>query len=137
MENFNSEKQNILGVAKAQSNNHFIIATTTEEISKIKEDYVFYDNGIEEVIISRADIAKAIAATPNKYRVNIIDTSKGDLDILCTTCGNFLDKCDPSLRAAIIEDLMAYQTGTKEIGDIPYLLDIGAIGMDLFLFSLR
>lgn len=127
MENFNSEKQNKLDVVNTQSTNHFIIATTTEKISKIKEDYVFYDNGIEEVIISRADIAKAVVATPYKYRANIIDISSGGLDILCTTCGNFLDKCDPSLRGAIIEDLIAYQTGTKEIGDIPYLLDIDAI----------
>lgn len=92
-----------------------------EEVRKILDDPIFYDNGIEEVVISRKDIAKAIAATPVHINARIFEIVNGDSKEIATTLGFFLDWVDPVWRIQNINELVKYQYRFEEVGTIFYL----------------
>lgn len=96
-------------------------ATKQEDKDRILEDFVFYDNGVEEVVISRKDITKAVAATPMNLRATIFEIVDVTLKDIVTTIGYFLDYAKPAWRDENISELLKYQYGEKEVELIHYL----------------
>ena len=98
------------------------LATSVVEKERILKDYVYYDNGLQEVLISRADITKAIVATEIFEIAKIFTISaSNNIESIVTTLGFYIDKCDPDWRRENIEQLIRYQTDRDDIGKIYYL----------------
>lgn len=104
--------------------NAWTIAKRKEDVDSILNDFVFYDNGFDDVIIARKDIAKAIAATPMKYRAKIFEVVDVTIKEIATTIGFHLDYAEPNWRAQNINELNQYQCYEKEIGTINYLMQL-------------
>lgn len=96
---------------------------TEEEIREMinkNERYVYVDNGLENFVIRRQDIPDFIVYINREFGstdLEIIDPEEGNL-VIITTCGEFLDKCEPEAREEIIERLIQLQTGEEEYSQV-------------------
>lgn len=104
--------------------NGFKEVSTQEEADKIIDGKnVFYDNGVDQILIARTDMALAVANTPLSVNASIIDgevdAEKGEI----TTSGNFLMNCHVPEQMEIIHEVQRLQTEV-EIEDAPCVLFI-------------
>lgn len=96
---------------------------TEEEIREMinkNERYVYVDNGLENFVIRRKDIADFIVYINREIAstdLEIFDPEEGNL-VIIRTCGEFLDKCEPEVREEIIERLIQLQTGEEEYSQV-------------------
>lgn len=96
-----------------------------EEIKQLlnsKERLVFIDNGSEEIVAKYDDLPDVIVDVNEKLghteNLRVYDFKQPNLEKpLLTTIGYFLDKCDPEVRADIIDRLVALQQGEVEVKD--------------------
>lgn len=93
------------------------------EISQLlnkKEKLVYADNGVDEVIIRYCDIPDFIIDTNTDKVFGSVDWKIYDYDNyngnpILTTKGEYLDKCNPKVRADIIDRLVKLQTNEASI----------------------
>ena len=90
------------------------------QLLKSKERLVYVDDGLDEVIVRVDDVADFIV----DYNMNIenkdlkiYDYHNPSMNPIATTCGFFLDKCDPEFRKKIIDRLAKVQMGEEPIKD--------------------
>ena len=96
-----------------------------EEIKQLlnsNERLVFIDNGSEEIVAKYDDLPDVIVDVNEKLghteNLRVYDFEQPNLEKpLLTTIGYFLDKCDPEVRADIIDRLIALQQGEVEVKD--------------------
>ena len=96
-----------------------------DEIKQILNDkvkLVYIDNGSEEFVARYEDLPDIIVDVNEKLghteNLKVYDFDNLILDEpILTTIGYFLDKCDPSVRADIIDRLIGLQQGEIEIKD--------------------
>ena len=84
------------------------------------ERYIYVDNGLENFVIRRKDIADFIVYINREIAstdLEIFDPEEGNL-VIIRTCGEFLDKCEPEVREEIIERLIQLQTGEEEYSQV-------------------
>jgi len=87
-----------------------------KEILKSKEKLVYVDDGMNEIIIKYNDLPEYIVDTNNKNGITDLTVyayPAQSMNPLLTTMGMFLDKCDPEVRADIIDRLIELQFGAK------------------------
>ena len=87
-----------------------------KEILKSKEKLVYVDDGMNEIIIKYKDLPEYIVDTNNKNGITDLTVyayPDQSMNPLLTTMGMFLDKCDPEVRADIIDRLIELQFGAK------------------------
>lgn len=96
-----------------------------DEIKQLLNDkvkMVYIDNGSEEFVARYEDLPDIIVDVNEKLghteNLKVYDFDNLILDEpILTTIGYFLDKCDPSVRADIIDRLIGLQQGEIEIKD--------------------
>ena len=96
-----------------------------DEIKKLLNDkvkMVYIDNGSEEFVARYEDLPDIIVDVNEKLghteNLKVYDFDNLILDEpILTTIGYFLDKCDPNVRADIIDRLIGLQQGEIEIKD--------------------
>lgn len=96
-----------------------------DEIKQILNDkvkLVYIDNGSEEIVAKYEDLPDIIVDVNEKLghteNLKVYDFDNLILDEpILTTMGYFLDKCDPNVRADIIDRLIGLQQGEIEIKD--------------------
>lgn len=96
-----------------------------DEIKQILNDkvkLVYIDNGSEEFVARYEDLPDIIVDVNEKLghteNLKVYDFDNLILDEpILTTMGYFLDKCDPNVRADIIDRLIGLQQGEIEIKD--------------------
>ena len=96
-----------------------------DEIKQILNDkvkLVYIDNGSEEIVAKYEDLPDIIVDVNEKLghteNLKVYDFDNLILDEpILTTIGYFLDKCDPNVRADIIDRLIGLQQGEIEIKD--------------------
>ncbi len=92
----------------------------TNEIKKIlksRERLVYVDDGMDELVIRYKDIPDFIVDVNERLIMSdlkIFDFHNPTLTPLLTTCGEFLNKCDPKVREDIIDRLVKLQTGEEK-----------------------
>jgi len=96
-----------------------------EEIKQLLNDkvkMVYIDNGSEEFVARYEDLPDIIVDVNEKLghteNLKVYDFDNLILDEpIITTIGYFLDKCDPNVRADIIDRLIGLQQGEIKIKD--------------------
>ena len=96
-----------------------------DEIKQLLNDkvkMVYIDNGSEEFVARYDDLPDIIVDVNEKLghteNLKVYDFDNLILDEpILTTIGYFLDKCDPNVRADIIDRLIGLQQGEIEIKD--------------------
>jgi len=96
-----------------------------DEIKQLLNDkvkLVYIDNGSEEFVARYEDLPDIIVDVNEKLghteNLKVYDFDNLILnEPILTTIGYFLDKCDPNVRADIIDRLIGLQQGEKEIKD--------------------
>ena len=96
-----------------------------DEIKQLLNDkvkMVYIDNGSEEFVARYEDLPDIIVDVNEKLghteNLKVYDFDNLILDEpILTTIGYFLDKCDPNVRADIIDRLIGLQQGEIEIKD--------------------
>ena len=96
-----------------------------EEIKQLlnsNERLVYIDDGMEEFVARYEDLPDIIVDINEKMghteNLKVYDFDNLILDEpILTTIGYFLDKCDPNVRADIIDRLIGLQQGEIEIKD--------------------
>lgn len=94
-----------------------------EEIKEILDSdtrLVYADDGITEVILKYDDIPDFIVDVNEKFGskdLKFIEYGAGSLEPIITTYGMFLNKCDPEVRADIIDRLVKLQTEEIDVKD--------------------
>lgn len=96
-----------------------------DEIKQLLNDkvkLVYIDNGSEEFVARYEDLPDIIVDVNEKLghteNLKVYDFDNLILDEpILTTIGYFLDKCDPNVRADIIDRLVGLQQGEIEIKD--------------------
>jgi len=96
-----------------------------DEIKQLLNDkvkMVYIDNGSEEFVARYEDLPDIIVDLNEKLghteNLKVYDFDNLILnEPILTTIGYFLDKCDPNVRADIIDRLIGLQQGEKEIKD--------------------
>ena len=96
-----------------------------DEIKQLLNDkvkLVYIDNGSEEIVAKYEDLPDIIVDVNEKLghteNLKVYDFDNLILDEpILTTIGYFLDKCDPNVRADIIDRLIGLQQGEIEIKD--------------------
>lgn len=87
------------------------------EVRKIiesKENYVYVDDGMTEVIIKKEDIPDYIIYINRECGLTDLKVFDSDGQQILNTLGEFLDKCNPIIREEIIDRLVNLQTGEEE-----------------------
>ena len=87
-----------------------------KQLLNSNERLVFIDNGTEEIVAKYDDLPDIIVDVNEKLghteNLRVYDFKQPNLEKpLLTTIGYFLDKCDPEVRADIIDRLVALQQG--------------------------
>ena len=96
-----------------------------DEIKQLLNDkvkMVYIDNGSEEFVARYEDLPDIIVDVNEKLghteNLKVYDFDNLILDEpIITTIGYFLDKCDPNVRADIIDRLIGLQQGEIEVKD--------------------
>jgi len=96
-----------------------------DEIKQLLNDkvkLVYIDNGSEEFVARYEDLPDIIVDVNEKLghteNLKVYDFDNLILDEpIITTIGYFLDKCDPNVRADIIDRLIGLQQGEIEVKD--------------------
>lgn len=93
-----------------------------KQLLNSNERLVFIDNGTEEIVAKYDDLPDVIVDVNEKLghteNLRVYDFKQPNLEKpLLTTIGYFLDKCDPEVRADIIDRLIALQQGEVEVKD--------------------
>lgn len=93
-----------------------------KQLLNSNERLVFIDNGSEEIVAKYDDLPDVIVDVNEKLghteNLRVYDFKQPNLEKpLLTTIGYFLDKCDPEVRADIIDRLVALQQGEVEVKD--------------------
>ena len=93
-----------------------------KQLLNSNERLVFIDNGSEEIVAKYDDLPDVIVDVNKKLghteNLRVYDFKQPNLEKpLLTTIGYFLDKCDPEVRADIIDRLVALQQGEVEVKD--------------------
>lgn len=93
-----------------------------KQLLNSNERLVFIDNGTEEIVAKYDDLPDVIVDVNEKLghteNLRVYDFKQPNLEKpLLTTIGYFLDKCDPEVRADIIDRLVALQQGEVEVKD--------------------
>ena len=93
-----------------------------KQLLNSNERLVFIDNGSEEIVAKYDDLPDVIVDVSEKLghteNLRVYDFKQPNLEKpLLTTIGYFLDKCDPEVRADIIDRLIALQQGEVEVKD--------------------
>ena len=96
-----------------------------DEIKQLLNDkvkMVYIDNGSEEFVARYDDLSDIIVDVNEKLghteNLKVYDFDNLILDEpILTTIGYFLDKCDPNVRADIIDRLIGLQQGEIEVKD--------------------
>ena len=93
-----------------------------KQLLNSNERLVFIDNGSEEIVAKYDDLPDVIVDVNEKLghteNLRVYDFEQPNLEKpLLTTIGYFLDKCDPEVRADIIDRLIALQQGEVEVKD--------------------
>ena len=93
-----------------------------KQLLNSNERLVFIDNGSEEIVAKYDDLPDVIVDANEKLghteNLRVYDFEHPNLEKpLLTTIGYFLDKCDPEVRADIIDRLIALQQGEVEVKD--------------------
>ena len=96
-----------------------------DEIKQLLNDkvkLVYIDNGSEEFVARYEDLPDIIVDINEKLghteNLKVYDFDNLILDEpILTTIGYFLDKCDPNVRADIIDRLIGLQQGEIEVKD--------------------
>lgn len=96
-----------------------------DEIKQLLNDkvkLVYIDNGSEEFVARYEDLPDIIVDVNEKLghteNLKVYDFDNLILDEpILTTIGYFLDKCDPNVRADIIDRLIGLQQGEIEVKD--------------------
>lgn len=93
-----------------------------KQLLNSNERLVFIDNGSEEIVAKYDDLPDVIVDVNEKLghteNLRVYDFKQPNLEKpLLTTIGYFLDKCDPEVRADIIDRLIALQQGEVEVKD--------------------
>jgi len=96
-----------------------------DEIKQLLNDkvkMVYIDNGSEEFVARYDDLPDIIVDVNEKLghteNLKVYDFDNLILDEpILTTIGYFLDKCDPNVRADIIDRLIGLQQGEIEVKD--------------------
>lgn len=93
-----------------------------KQLLNSNERLVFIDNGSEEIVAKYDDLPDVIVDVNEKFghteNLRVYDFKQPNLEKpLLTTIGYFLDKCDPEVRADIIDRLVALQQGEVEVKD--------------------
>lgn len=94
----------------------FYNETEIRESIKKREPYVFVDDGMTEVIIKKDDIADYIVYINRECgptNLEIIDPQR-DYEIIISTFGEYLNRCNPEARNEIIERLIKIQTNEED-----------------------
>lgn len=101
---------------------NFVMVNTQEEADVILKDYVFLDDGVDEVLIARSDIARAIALIPPSIDAKFIDTKVG-LEPIVTTFGCFINRCnlESPLKEQLIQKVIEYQTTADNLEPVKYI----------------
>ena len=92
-----------------------------DEISEsyTNEDrWVFVDDGVCEVIAKYEDLPDVIVDLNNKFGnmdLSVYDYEKGNNELLLSTYGMFLNKCNPNVREDIVDRLISLQQGLKKV----------------------
>lgn len=91
-----------------------------KQLLNSNERLVFIDNGSEEIVAKYDDLPDVIVDVNEKLghteNLRVYDFKQPNLEKpLLTTIGYFLDKCDPEVRADIIDRLVALQQGEVEV----------------------
>lgn len=91
-----------------------------KQLLNSNERLVFIDNGSEEIVAKYDDLPDVIVDVNEKLghteNLRVYDFKQPNLEKpLLTTIGYFLDKCDPEVRADIIDRLIALQQGEVEV----------------------
>ena len=91
-----------------------------KQLLNSNERLVFIDNGSEEIVAKYDDLPDVIVDANEKLghteNLRVYDFKQPNLEKpLLTTIGYFLDKCDPEVRADIIDRLIALQQGEVEV----------------------
>ena len=80
-----------------------------KQLLNSNERLVFIDNGSEEIVAKYDDLPDVI--------VDVNEKLGHTENLRVSTIGYFLDKCDPEVRADIIDRLVALQQGEVEVKD--------------------
>ena len=78
------------------------------------EKLVYVDNGIDEFVVKYSDLPDFIVdmsrSMNNSCQLKVYKYPAESMTPILTTMGEFLDRCDPDVRADIIDRLVAVQT---------------------------
>lgn len=78
------------------------------------EKLVYVDNGIDEFVVKYSDLPDFIVdmsrSMNNSCQLKVYKYPSESMTPILTTMGEFLDRCDPDVRADIIDRLVAVQT---------------------------
>lgn len=96
----------------------FYDESEVRQIIESKENYVYVDDGMTEVIIKKEDIPDYIVYINKECGLTDLKIFDSDGQQIITTFGEFLDKCNPVIREEIIDRLVSLQTGEEELKDV-------------------
>ena len=89
-----------------------------KQIIESKENYVYVDDGMTEVIIKKDDIPDYIVYINRECGLTDLKMFDSDGQQILNTLGEFLDRCNPIIREEIIDRLVNLQTGEEEVKEV-------------------
>lgn len=104
-------------------NQNFLKTYNLDEIEKIlksDERLVYLRTSLEEVVVKYKDLPDAIVDINLKFGpsdITVYEYNNPFVPALLTTCGMFLDHCNPDVRRDIIDRLIKLQTFEENVKD--------------------
>lgn len=95
---------------------HLYRASDAEVKEILAGEYYIVDDQTDEYVVSAKNIPAVIALLPPGVSAKVYNK---EFIVMTTTIGNFLDRTYPAFREQIIDELIEYQTGVKDIPRVP------------------